>query len=135
MVFAFDEFVIMCILWQIDFLQDDFSYLKSWRAEVDDHSISKTGCTEITQRLSDMVWGQSSGSFEFNYKAVLDEQIREEAAEERTVFIAHLEWLLLFNTKPDFPQSVCHSILIHLLKMPTPKMIMQFESRLSYSIA
>ena len=97
MVFAFDEFVFMYILWQINYLQDDFSYLKFWCAEVDDHSVSKTRCTEIAQRLSDMFRGQSPGSFEFNYKAVLDKQIREEAAEERTVFIAYQERLLLLN--------------------------------------
>lgn len=96
-VFAFDEFVFMCILWQIDCLQDDFPYLESRCAEIDNHSILKSGCTEITQRLSDMFRGQSPGSFEFNYKAVLDEQIREEAAEERTVFIAYQERLLLLN--------------------------------------
>ena len=67
---------------------------------------------QITKNLRLVLGRKRLGRLEFHNELVLDQEIRHIVADQRTILIINLDWMLLSRTEARFPQSVRQSILL-----------------------
>jgi len=81
--------------------------------------------TKIAEELSNMFVGQSATGLELDQQASLDEEIGEEFAQKRTIFVKDIERMLLDHVDRLFAQTVRESILMHFLRLAMAEVAMQ----------
>jgi hypothetical protein len=104
---------------------DEFSDLKSGRAEIDQQALPDASCFEVAQRLGTILIRETLAGFQFGDQLVLNEQIGEKTSKQYAVLIEHLQWTLLRDLEALFAETVGHGILVHFFQMPAAEVDMK----------
>lgn len=95
----------------------EFSDFKFVRPEVDEKTVFDSGRFELPDDLRFMFRRERSGDFQFNHQHILNEQIRKVFAEESSVFVVNVDWMLLPDVQTSFGQTIHERVLVHFFQM------------------
>jgi len=77
----------------------------------------------------------STDGFEFDDQTIFDQQIREVFPKHGTIFVIDFQWMLLFNAKSLFAQSISERILVDFLQVSAAVVGMNGKTRFPNHIA
>lgn len=73
---------------------------------------------QVAQKLGNVLISRRARRFQFNDETVINEEVSEVFPENRSIFVQHLERMLLFHIHSSFSRPVDQRILVNLLQVP-----------------
>ena len=86
-----------------------------------------SAATQIAQQLSDMLVCQGFARFQFDDQFAVNQQIGKIITQNRSIFVQHLQSVLLFNLSARLTKPIGQPVLINLFQMPVSKIAVQGE--------
>ena len=110
--------------------QNQFTDLDDRRPEINQQRMMVACCSQVTERLREMLVGKCFAGFQFHDETIFNEQICEIIAEDGPVFVPSNERALLNHAHTEFTQAVRQSIFINFFQMTMAKIDVQLEGDL-----
>ena len=89
---------------------------------------------QVTKELRHVLIHNVPRGLQFCYQLVFNKQIGIEISQERSIFVKHLERVLLLYFETLFTQAVCERILVNLLDMPATMVTMNRISGFTHDV-
>jgi len=112
-----------------------FFNLENGCSEIDEQAVFAPRRSKIAQELGYMFIDEGFDGFEFDDERVLDEEIGEVFAENRSVFIEDVQRVLLHNLETLFAKTVDESVLVNFFVVAVTMIFLKGKGGFPHLIA